>query len=155
VPLNHFYGSRRAVTRQNISLAQRELRSRSLKRRDIESPFETPDRAQSAHQPSRIGLVYEKLIKPTVKRKHFVSDTARLNYPLMREMLASIRQHARDSRLSQLPIVLTNHPKDIRDWSAIERFVGEVPEAEDIEFITLSEVATKLQSEEFQIRTAG
>ena len=28
VPLNHFYGSRRAVTRQNISLARREVRRR-------------------------------------------------------------------------------------------------------------------------------
>jgi hypothetical protein len=144
VPLNHFYGSRRAVTRQNISLARQEM-----------------NRAPSSHanvdlrstRGSRIGLAFEKLIKPAIKRKHFVSDTGRLNYPLMREMLASIRERARASGLPQLPIVLTNHPKDIRDFPAIERFVGEAAQAEDIRFITLSEIAGKMRSGEFEIRT--
>jgi hypothetical protein len=152
VPLNHFYGSRRAVTRQNISLAQRELRRQSSKRSDLESPTETPDGSRLDRQPSRISLAYEKLILPAVKRKHFVSDTGRLNYPLMREMLASIRQRANVSGLAQVPVVLTNHPKDIRDLSAIERFVGEVAQAEDIEFITLTEMAVKLRGGEFEIQ---
>ena len=88
-----------------------------------------------------------------MKRKHFVSDTGRLNYPLMREMLFSIRQRAHASGLAQVPVVLTNHPKDIRDLAAIERFVEEVSQAEDIRFITLSELAGKLRSGEFQVRT--
>ena len=91
---------------------------------------------------------------PMMKRKHFVSDTGRLNYTLMREMLASIRKRARDSGLAQLPIVLTNHPKDIRDLPAIERFVGEVSQADDIRFITLREMAERLRSGEFPVRTA-
>jgi len=147
VPLNHFYGSRREVTRQNISLARRQINRSST------NPTKgAPTRVNSK---SRISLTFEKLIKPAVKRKHFVSDTGRLNYPLMREMLASIRQRARESALIQLPVVLTNHPKDIRDFPAIERFIGEVSQAEDVRFITLSEVAEKLRSGEFQIRTAG
>jgi hypothetical protein len=147
VPLNHFYGSRRAVTRQNISLARRQIN-----RGNQDLPIKTGPKSKGQ---SRIGLAFEKLIVPAVKRKHFVSDTGRLNYPLMREMLASIRQRARDSGLPKLPVVLTNHPKDIRDWSAIERFVGGASGAKDIEFITLSEVAGKLQSGEFQVRSAG
>jgi hypothetical protein len=103
-------------------------------------------------RPSRIGLAFEKLILPAVKRKHFVSDTGRLNYPLMREMLASIRQRARASGLVQIPVVLTNHPKDIRDLAAIERFVGEASQAEDVRFLTLTEIAKKIRSGEFQIR---
>jgi len=87
-----------------------------------------------------------------LKRKYFVSDTGRLNYRLMQEMLGSIRQRAHDSRWSQVPIVLTNHPKDIRDLSALERFVGEVSQAHDIKFITLTEMTGKLQSGEFEIR---
>jgi len=146
VPLNHFYGSRREVTRQNISLARRQINRSSA------------NPTKSAHtgddSKSRISLAFEKLIKPAVKRKHFVSDTGRLNYPLMREMLASIRQRARESALTQLPVVLTNHPKDIRDFPGIERFVGEASQAEDIKFITLSEVAAKIQSGDFQVRTA-
>jgi hypothetical protein len=146
VPLNHFYGSRREVTRQNISLARQQIKSPAsgATRSRVDSP---------SARSSRVGLAFEKLIMPVIKRKHFVSDTGRLNYPLMREMLASIRQRARDTGLTKVPIVLTNHPKDIRDLPAIERFVGELSEAEDIEFITLTEIVAKIQSGEFQVRT--
>jgi hypothetical protein len=48
--------------------------------------------------------------------------------------------------------VLTNHPKDIRDWDGLERFVSELAEADDVEFITLTELAKKLRVGEFQIR---
>jgi hypothetical protein len=153
VPLNHFYGSRRAVTRQNISLARKQLGKRGTKG-ETESTANKSDGSPMDASHSTIGKVYEKLVLPAVKRKHFVSDTGRLNYPLLREMLASIRQRARDSGLSALPIVLTNHPKDIRDLAAIERFVGEVAQAEDIRFITLSEVAVKLRNGEFQVVSA-
>jgi hypothetical protein len=149
VPLNHFFGSRRAVTRQNISLARREVRR---KRSAAPAANDAPARNQSSA--SRFELAYEKLILPLVKRKHFVSDTGRLNYPLMREMLASIRRRAQAAGMAHVPVVLTNHPKDIRDLPAIERFVGEVSQAEDVRFITLSEMAGKLRSGEFQVRTA-
>ena len=153
VPLNHFYGSRREVTRQNVSLARQQLRQRALKHRRPESATETSDRPSLDAQGSAIAKVYEKLIRPTLKPKHFVSDTGRLNYPLLREMLESIRRRARATELSQLPVVLTNHPKDIRDLSAIERFVGDATQAEDIRFITLTELAGKLRSGEFRART--
>ena len=151
VPLNHFYGSRRAVTRQNVSLARQQMNRSSASQAKSEH---TKVDSKSNRQ-SRMGLAFEKLIKPALKRKHFVSDTGRLNYPLMREMLASIRQRSRDSGLTQVPIVLTNHPKDIRDLPAIERFVGEVSQAEDLKFITLTEIAAKIQSREFQVRTGS
>src|SRR6266849_5323017 len=138
VPLNHFYGSRRAVTRQNISLARQQLNRPST------GQTTQPRVDSKSNRGSRIGLAFEKLIMPAVKRKHFVSDTGRLNYPLMREMVASIRERARASGLPQLPVVLTNHPKDIRDLAAIERFVEEVSQAEDIRLITLRELAGKL-----------
>jgi hypothetical protein len=150
VPLNHFYGSRRAVTRQNISLARQQINRPP----NSHGQSRHPQADSISDRQSRIGLAFEKLIMPAVKRKHFVSDTGRLNYPLMREMLASIRARARASGLAQLPVVLTNHPKDIRDLAAIERFVGEVSEAGDLRFITLSEIAAKIQSGEFQVRTA-
>jgi len=142
VPLNHFYGSRRAVTRQNVALIHQQLR-RPAKASRIREQFESK---------SRIGLVFEKIIVPAIKRKHFVSDMSRLSYPLMREMLASTRQRARQSGLSQVPVVLTNHPKDIRDVAAIERFVGKASRAKDITFATLTEMAGKLESGEFRVR---
>ena len=151
VPLNHFYGSRRAVTRQNLSLARQQL-----KRRSSSSSANASELAPASHsaQQSRARQAFEKLVVPALKRKYFVSDTGRLNYPLLREMLASIRRRAKASGLADVPVVLTNHPKDIRDLPAIERFVGEVSQAEDIRFITLSELAGKLKSGEFQVRTA-
>lgn len=147
VPLNHFYGSRRAVTKQNLALARARLQPRH--------PDSNPapaGRPQLDTNRSGIARVYEKLIQPAIRRKYFVSDTGRLNYPLMREMLSSIRQRANDSGLSKVPVVLTNHPKDIRDWDGLERFIGELAEAEDVEFITLSQLAERIGSGEFQVR---
>jgi len=148
VPLNHFYGSRRAVTRQNISLAANRISKGAI------PPGEQRIDNQKSVGQSRLAFAFDKLIKPAMKRKYFVSDTGRLNYRLMQEMLGSIRQCARQSGLPQVPVVLTNHPKDIRDLAAIERFVGEMSRAEDIKFLTLTELAGNLQSGEFQIRTA-
>jgi hypothetical protein len=151
VPLNHFYGSRRAVTRQNIWLARQQLNRPPNSYAQSQHP---PADAKSSRR-SLIGLAVEKLIMPAIQGKHFVSDTGRLNYPLMREMLASIRQRAEASGLADVPVVLTNHPKDIRDLPAIERFVGEASQAEDIKFITLTEIAAKIQSGEVAVRTAA
>jgi len=147
VPLNHFYGSRREVTKQNLALATARA-SRSAKASALQTP-----RAQLDTQTSGVARVYEKLIAPAIKRKYFVSDLSRLNYPLMREMLASIRTRALASGLSKVPVVLTNHPKDIRDWDVIERFVGEVANADEVEFITLSELAAGIKSGEFAVRS--
>jgi len=150
VPLNHFYGSRRAVTRQNISLAASRISKgfpRPLRERLIND--------QKSDRQSRLAFAFDKLIKPALKRKYFVSDTGRLNYRLMQEMLGSIRQRARDSGWSQVPVVLTNHPKDVRDWSGLERFVGETSQAEDLKFVTLTELTGKLQSGEFEIRMSN
>jgi len=148
VPLNHFYGSRRAVTKQNLRLAKTRLAGGMSGRPGAEG-VATPRLDSSSTGVTRI---YKKLIAPAIRRKHFVSDTGRLNYPLMREMLDSIRRRARDSGLAKLPVVLTNHPKDIRDWEGLERFVGEIAEAEDLEFITLRDLADTLKSGGFPIR---
>lgn len=148
VPLNHFYGSRREVTRQNLLLAKQQMSEPS------QAPAAVPAAESKTPAPSRAGLAFEKLIMPAIKRKHFVSDTGRLNYPLLREMLASIRLRAQASGRADIPVVLTNHPKDIRDLPGLERFVGEVAKANDIEFITLTEIVAGIQSGKFAVRTA-
>jgi hypothetical protein len=150
VPLNHFYGSRRAVTKQTLALARERL-----ERRGFQSNAAPAGRPRLDTDRSGIARVYEKLIEPAIKRKYFVSDTGRLNYPLMSEMLLHIRQQAKVSGLAKVPVVLTNHPKDIRHWEGLERFVGELAKADDIELVTLTEVADKLRSGEFQIRMSG
>ena len=150
VPLNHFLGSRHAVTRQNLSLVkQRLLPNQAQPLPSVAS------KSHNARTQNRARAAFDKLVKPLFKRKYFVSDTGRLDYALMREMLAAIRHRAKESGLENIPIVLTNHPKDIRDWNAIEKFVAEVSRAEDLRFITLSEVANKLRNGEFQVRRAS
>jgi hypothetical protein len=147
VPLNHFYGSRGAVTKQNLALVRERLQ-----RHDSDSNAAPSGRPPLDTERTGVARVYEKLIEPAIKRKYFVSDTSRLNHPLMREMLLQIRQRAVSSGLAKVPVVLTNHPKDIRDWEGLERFVGELSKADDVEFITLTELAEKIRSGEFQIR---
>jgi hypothetical protein len=144
VPLNYFYGSRRSVTKQNISL----LRKQISKRKSVETKTAT---LASSFDGSRFALAFEKLVRPAINRKYFVSDTGRLSYRLMKEMLASIRRRVRESGLTNVPVVLTNHPKDIRDWAGLERFIGEVSQASDIEFITLAEIAQKIETGEFSV----
>ena len=148
IPLNHFYGSRRAVTRQNLALARKRLTGPA---RQLTGP--QTSRAQLDTDSAGLARVYEKLIRPAIKRKYFVSDTGRLDYPLMREMLASIRQRARATGWTDVPVVLTNHPKDIRDWDGLERFIGDLSAAADVKFVTLREVAEKLKSGEFRVKT--
>jgi hypothetical protein len=148
IPLNHFYGSRRAVTRQNFALARKRL---TRPARQLAGP--QTSRAKLDTDSAGLARVYEKLIRPAIKRKYFVSDTGRLDYPLMREMLASIRQRARATGWTEVPVVLTNHPKDIRDWDGLERFIGDLSAAADVKFVTLREVAEKLKSGEFRVKT--
>jgi hypothetical protein len=145
VPLNYFYGSRRSVAKQNLTL----LRKRIIKETPVETKTGGP---ASGLDGSRVALAFEKIVKPALKRKYFVSDTGRLSYRLMKEMITSIRRRVRDSGLTNVPVVLTNHPKDIRDWAGLERFVGEVSQAADIEFITLAGIAEKIETGDFQVR---
>src|SRR5207249_11477372 len=79
--------------------------------------------AQKSHD-SKLTRLYEKGVMPYLKGKHLISDLAQLDYALMREMLASIRQRARASGLAEVPVILENHTKDIQDFAHIERFVS-------------------------------
>jgi hypothetical protein len=147
VPLNHFYGSRTEVTKQNLALARNRLRGAKAK---STTPVSVVPRLDS--EARGLTRIYEKLIEPALKRKYFVSDTSRLNYPLMREMLLSMRRRAGETGLEPVPVVITNHPKDMRDWDGLERFIGELANANDIKFVTLREIAEKLRTGEFQAR---
>ena len=92
---------------------------------------------------------------PYLKGKHLISDIAQLDYALLCEMLASIRRRARARGLDEVPVILENHTKDVRDFSHIERFVGDVARAEDIRCLTLTELAAGLRAGKFQVRTAA
>lgn len=159
VPTNHFYGSRRQVFKHHLSQVWRKVRQRV-------APAATQggdssrsvaayghEWAQMSHA-STLTRLYEKGVVPYLKGKHLISDIAQLDYALLKEMLASIRQRARASGLSHVPVILENHTKDIRDFSAIEHFVTDVAQASDIKCLTLTELARELEGGRFQIRRA-
>jgi hypothetical protein len=99
--------------------------------------------------------LYEKALVPYIKGKHLISDLAQLDYSLLKEMLVSIRKRTRASGLTDVPVILENHTKDLRNFSPIERFIDDVHKASDIKCLTLTELAEKLQNGKFKIRTAG
>ncbi len=67
-------------------------------------------------------------------------------------MLASIRSRARARNVSQLPVILENHTKDVRNFADIERFVADVAKADDIKCVTLTEIGKALAAGRFQIK---
>ena len=159
VPTNHFYGSRRQVFKHHLDKVLGKVRRRTgagqtagANSRSVEAYGH--EWAQTRHA-SPWTRVYEKGIVPYLKGKHLISDIAQLDYALLCEMLASIRKRARASGLAEIPVILENHTKDIRDFSDIERFIKDVSQAEDIRCLTLTELAGELRSGKFQIRTAA
>ena len=158
VPTNHFYGSRRQVFRHHLDKALEKIKRRRVPVEAAQAGSRSVEAyghewAQTRHA-SRWTRVYEKGIVPYLKGKHLISDIAQLDYALLGEMMASIRRRARASGLQDVPVILENHTKDIRDFSHIERFIRDVSRAEDIVCLTLTQLAGELQSGKFQIRTA-
>jgi hypothetical protein len=153
VPIHHFYGSRREAFKQQVSFVWGRVRQRigsSAAKKDSDD-YAQMEWSRKGHFSSFV-VAYEKGIAPYLRGRHLVSDTARLNSPLLREMLTSIRQRALASGEEEVPVVLTNHPKEIRSFTALENLIAEASEADDIRFITLTDLARKLLAREFPIR---
>jgi hypothetical protein len=158
VPLFHFYGSRRRVFAQTVSLALGKAREK-LSRRGTNAGNDDGGYAgqewMEARHASTLLRVYDKAIKPCLKGKHLTADLSRLSYPFLREMLRDIRRRAAASGLSEMPVILTNHTKYVEDFAPIERFLGDAAASEDIKFLTLSALASKIQSGQFQVKIAA
>ncbi len=158
VPTNHFYGSRRQVFKHHLSKAWGQVKKRlapsatSSGSRSVEAYGH--EWAQNRHT-STLTRVYEKGVVPYLRGKHLISDIAQLDYSLLKEMLASIRQRARDSGLAEVPVILENHTKDVQDFSHIERFINDVARADDITCVTLTDLASEFKKGRFAIRTAA
>jgi hypothetical protein len=158
VPTHHFYGSRRQVFKHHLSVAWRKAKQKitpataQAKSPGGESYYQ--EWGQTNHR-SSLNRLYDKGLVPYLKGKHLISDVAQLDDALLREMLQSIRDRAKRSGLAEVPVILTNHSKDIRDFTPIERFIGEAAQADEIEFLTLTDFARKLQAGVFPIKCAA
>ncbi len=158
VPTNHFYGSRRQVFKHHVNTAVAKVNQRlssSAKNTPNTRSVEVygQEWAQKSHA-SPLTRIYEKGMVPYLKGKYLISDLAQLDYSLLKEMLASIRGRAHTSGLPDVPVILENHTKDVRDFSHIEQFVRDVSQASDIKCVTLTDLAKKLTTGAFKVRTA-
>jgi hypothetical protein len=157
LPTNHFYGSRRSTLQHHVGKLSTKLKNRTSSQDNSNTSARSVktyghEWAQTSHD-STLRRVYDKGIVPYVKGRHLISDLAQLDYSLMTEMLESIRRRARASGLKDVPVILENHTKDLRDFSHIDRFVSDVATASDIRCVTLTELAHELQSGLFTIKT--
>lgn len=155
VPTNCFYASRRQVLSHHLDKAVGKIKSK------ISGPATVSDNGRSVAaygeewaqiDGSLTKRIYRKGIVPYLKGKHTISDLAQLDYPLMMEMLDSIRKRSRASGLTDVPVVLENHTKDLHNFSDLERFLEKAVDSPDVRFITLTELAGNLQ-EKFKIKT--
>ncbi len=157
VPTNSFYGSRRQVFKHHMEKVSASLKKKVSPEKTKGSPVRSVENyghewAETSHS-STVTRIYEKGLVPYFSGKHFISDLAQLNYPLMKEMLASIRRRAKSSGLAEVPIILENHTKDVRDFSDIARFLSDVSAADDIQCVTLSQLAKEIVGGRFKIKT--
>ncbi len=156
VPTNCFYASRKQVLLRHTKTIGAKLKLRVAA--GPQRPY-THDRAPEAYASewanigdSTLKRLYQKGIVPYVRGKHLISDLAQLDYPLLSEMLDSIRRRARKSGLNDVPVILENHTKDVRDFSDIERFLRDVVSDPNIRFVTLTELAKKLRDGTFKVK---
>jgi hypothetical protein len=156
VPVQHFHASRHQFIKTLASFAGRRV-SRALSPAAANAKSRAHERYAEAEWAERrhankLRRVYDKAIAPGLKGWYLTADLSRLTLPLMREMLHSIRRRARKTGLAQVPVIISNHSKDIKDFTVIERFIAEAAQAEDIRFITQTELVEKLERGEFPIR---
>jgi hypothetical protein len=160
VPTNHFYLNRLQVFPYFGKLAAKKVKGRM--RRPLPAAAASAGQAQVSYadewadvEASGLKRLVKEAMQASRAGKHFISDIAQLDYSLLSRMLESIRRRARESGLSEVPVVLENHTKDIQDFSDIERFVRDVSRADDIRFITLRDLARELEAGRFHVKITG
>lgn len=156
VPTNCFYASRRQVLQHHLDKAVGKIKSKIAGPPPVSNNNGRTVEAYGEEWAQIDGgltkRIYRKGIVPYLKGKHTISDLAQLDYALMIEMLDSIRKRSRTSGLTDVPVVLENHTKDLQNFSDLERFLEKAVESSDIRFVTLTELATGLKHK-FKVKT--
>ncbi len=155
VPTNCFYASRKQVLRHHVEKVGSKVSTTFAGPRAVSDnvrSVETYGGEWAQIDGGIVKRIYRKGINPYLKGRHTISDLAQLDFPLMMEMLSSIRKRARASGLADVPIVLENHTKDLRNFSDLERFLRSLVDSPDIQFVTLTNLAKDLK-QKFKIKT--
>lgn len=75
-----------------------------------------------------------------------MADLSALSFPEMKHMIDVVRARAARTDWPLVPVILTNHTKDIGDFGPLEQFAEYVSSQNDLEVITLTEVARNLKA---------
>jgi hypothetical protein len=98
-----------------------------------------------------LAIRLKSFIRHHLERSHYVSDLSTLSVPLMRWMLEDIRRKASFSGAAVVPVVVTNHTKDLADFRPIRQLARLLAEAPDIQVITLRQLAANLHTGRYPI----
>jgi hypothetical protein len=160
IPTNSFSGARFALLRRDLGKAYSTLQQKIFLLRNgngaapsMSSRGHSGDEWTNKGESGAIGLL-KRLIKRYLLGQVHIADISRLNYAMMREMMAHIRRRAAKSRLPEVPVILENHTKDIHDFADIERFVADIVASPDVKTLTLTEIAHGLRNSTFKARAA-
>lgn len=82
-----------------------------------------------------------------------IADLSQLCYAEMRHMLRWARRRAANAHTGAAPVILENHTKDAGDLAPIERLLRTVAGSADLEVVTASELAGRLQAGHYPVRT--
>jgi hypothetical protein len=153
IPIFSFDLSRRRCATEVLTKVAGKMTSRKSRDRTTDSYA-----AQEWDDVGRSSLpakVYDKVVQPCLHGKHIVADIGRLDFPALREMLNAIRNDAHKSHQPEVWVVLTNHSKYISDFSHIDRFLHEARRYDDVDFVTLREIAEQIKAGKIRIKTAS
>jgi len=157
VPTNVFTGGIFNATRWRV---RNQILRRFRPKNSVSAPADCQNGEKGREQTGDWDDVSRQSLKgrviDTVKRlcnTHFVSDIAQLDYALLTQMMERNRERARSAGVTELPLVLENHTKDILTFEHIARFAHDLGAADDVRTVTLSELPALLRAGKFAVRS--
>ncbi|MGV7222408.1 MAG: hypothetical protein ACQ9MH_12860 [Nitrospinales bacterium] len=93
-----------------------------------------------------------KTILKLFKKNHFIADLSLMDLEHCRCMTKIIRKKTQERDLD-IPVIIENHTKDLNDLSHLDSFFKELAQADDINFMTLTNLTQELDNGRFPIQT--
>lgn len=160
IPTHSFRGARAALLKRDLRKAGIAVRGKATRlgnaarsTQAASSRGHTGGDWTNQGESGAVGLG-RRVVNRYIRGQIHISDLSRLNYAMMRRMMADIRERAARSGLEDVAVILENHTKDVYDFADIERFLAGVAHSADVKTVTLTEIADGLRDGTFKARTA-
>jgi hypothetical protein len=160
IPTHSFRGARTALLRRDLRKVGMAVQSKITRLGEAakntpaaSSRGRTGDDWTNHGESGAVGLG-RRVVNRYIRGQTHISDLSRLNYAMMRRMMADIRERAAQSGLEDVAVILENHTKDVYDFADIERFLADIARSADVKTVTLTEIADGLRHGTFKVRTA-